>query len=139
MLLKLLFGPYLHFLSAWTEKHQSIMNLLHMDYEILHAFAYLLHDVLPHLSHLSQIFQKKDVDLTLIQPYLKTTIDVIKEYKERPGPALSKVNEVLTTELKDFGIAPTPAEKETFKSMQSSSGVCLSIIVDELSNRFPNV
>lgn len=34
------------------------------------ATAYLLSDVLPHLSRLSKIFQKEDVDHSLIQPCL---------------------------------------------------------------------
>lgn len=41
------------------------------------AKAYLLSDVLPHLNRLSQIFQKENVDLSLIKPCLKTTIDAI--------------------------------------------------------------
>ena len=44
------------------------------------ASLYLLSDVLPHLSRLSRIFQKENVDLSLIQPCLKTTIDAIKQY-----------------------------------------------------------
>ena len=39
------------------------------------ACAYLLSDVLPHLSRLSRIFQKQDVDFSLVQPCLKTAID----------------------------------------------------------------
>ena len=50
----------------------------------------------------------------LIQPCLKTIIYAIKEYKQTPGPNLKRENEA--TELKDFGIKPTSAEKETFKS-----------------------
>ena len=49
------------------------------------ASLYLLSDVLPHLNRLSRIFQKEDVDLSLIQPCLKTTIDAIKEYLRSPG------------------------------------------------------
>ena len=37
------------------------------------ATVYLLSDVLPHLSRLSRIFQREDVDLSLIQPCLKTS------------------------------------------------------------------
>ena len=101
------------------------------------ACTYLLHDVLPHLSRLSRVFQKRDVDLTLIQPCLKTTIDAIMGYKETPGPNLKRVDEVLATKLKDFGIKPTPIEKEAFKS--GVQQVYVQAIVDELGNRFPNV
>ena len=43
--------------------------------------AYLLFDVLPHLSRLSRILQKENVDLLLIQPCLQTTIDTFNKYK----------------------------------------------------------
>jgi len=55
------------------------------------ACAYLLADVLPHLGRLSLIFQKQNVDLTLVRPYLKATVDAISLYKDTPGPQLSKV------------------------------------------------
>lgn len=47
------------------------------------------------------------------------------------------MDEVLTTELKDFEIAPTPAEKEAFKS--TIQVLYVQAIDDELNNRFPNV
>ena len=58
-------------------------------------------------------------------------------YKETPGPILKRVDEVLATELKDFGIKPTPVEKEAFKS--GVQQVYVQAIVDELGNRFLNV
>ena len=64
------------------------------------ACLYLLSDVLPHLCRLSRIFQKEDVDLSLIQPCLKTTIDAIKEYLHCPGPNLSKDDHALETDFK---------------------------------------
>ena len=79
------------------------------------ACLYLLSDVLPHLSCLSRIFQKEDVDLSLVQPCLKTTIDAIKEYMHCPEPNLSKVD-VLVTDLKDFQIVATDSQKDAFKS-----------------------
>ena len=75
------------------------------------ACAYLLSDVLPYLSCLSKIFQKQNVDLSLIQPCLKTTVDSIKQYETSPGPNLSKLDQVLSTDLKDFNITPTGAQK----------------------------
>ena len=63
------------------------------------ATAHLLSDILPHLSRLSQIFQKEDVDLSLIQPCLKSIIDAIEESN---GPNLSQVDEVISVNLKDF-------------------------------------
>ena len=101
------------------------------------ACVYLLSDVLPHLSRLSRIFQREDVDLSLIQPCLKTTIDSIKEYVHSPGPNLSKIDHVLATDLKDFQIVATDSQKEAFKS--SIQAVYIQAIVDQLHNRFPHV
>ena len=101
------------------------------------ACLYLLSDVFPHLSRLSCIFQKEDVDLSLVQPCLKTTIDAIKEYMHCPGPNLSKVDDVLVTDLKDFQIIATDSQKDTFKS--SLQAVYIQAIIDQLYNRFPHV
>lgn len=49
------------------------------------ACAYLLSDILPPLSQLSLIFQKQNIDFSLVQPCLKTTIDSIKQYETTPG------------------------------------------------------
>ena len=88
----------------------------------------LLSDELPHLSRLSRIFQKKDVDLSLIQPCLKTTIDVVKEYLHNQEPNLSKIDHVLATDLKDFQIVATDTytqkslayKQSTFKLLLTS-------------------
>ena len=76
------------------------------------ATAHLLSDILPHLSCLSRIFQKEDVDLSLIH---KSTIDTISKYKESPGPNLSKVDEVISSDLKDFSFPVTNEQREQFK------------------------
>ena len=45
------------------------------------ACAYLLSDVLPRPSHFACIFQKQNIDLSLIQPHLWNIIDCIKQYR----------------------------------------------------------
>ena len=72
------------------------------------ACAYLLSDVLPHLSHLFWIFQKHCRSLVL--PCLKTAIDSIKQYETSEG-----LDQVLIADLKDFNITPTNAQKQEFK------------------------
>ena len=47
---------------------------------------------------------------------LKTTIDTISEYKDTAGPNLSKVDVVLSTELEEFNIVTTSAQKEALLS-----------------------
>ena len=77
------------------------------------ASVYLLSDI---LGRLSRIFQKENVDLSLIQPCLKSTIDAIKKYEDDPGPNLSKLDKVLVTELTDFQIEATSQQKDSFKN-----------------------
>ena len=101
------------------------------------ACAYLLSDVLPHLSRLSRIFQKQNVDLSLVRPCLKTAIDSIKQYEISQGPNLSRLDEVLSTDLKDFNITSTEAQKQEFKS--SIQEKYIQAIVTQLQNRFPDV
>ena len=101
------------------------------------ACAYLLSDVLPHLSRLSKIFQKQNVDLSRIQPCLKTAVDSIKQYENADGPNLSKLDQVLATDLKDFNITPTDAQKQEFKS--STQMKYIQAIVTGLQDRFPDV
>ena len=99
------------------------------------ACTYLLSDVLPHRSWLSRIFQKQTVDLTLIQPCFKATVDAIKLYKDSPGPNLRKLDDVLATDLKDFQITSIDAQKEQLKStVQLKYIEALSTL---LENRFP--
>lgn len=50
---------------------------------------------------ISRIFQKENVGLSLVQPCLKTTIN---KYKDTSVTNLGKVDEVLSTDLKDFKI-----------------------------------
>ena len=54
--------------------------------------------------------------LLFIQPCLKSTIDAIKKYEDDPGPNLSKLDEVVVTELKDFQIEATSQQKDSFKN-----------------------
>ena len=45
------------------------------------ATAHLLHKILPHISRLSHIFQKEDVDFTMIRPCLDATVAAISSYR----------------------------------------------------------
>ena len=101
------------------------------------ASVYLLSDILPHLGCLSRIFQKENVNLSLIQPCLKSTIDAIKKYEDDPGPNLSKLDEVLVTELKDFQIEATSQQKHFFKNQIQDAYI--KALTEQLQDRFPNV
>jgi len=101
------------------------------------ACTYFLSDVLPHRSWLSRIFQKQNVDLTLIQPCSRTTVDAIKLHKDSPGPNLRKLDDVLATDLKDFQITPIDAQKEQLKSTVQLKYI--EALTAGLENRFPEL
>ncbi len=101
------------------------------------ACAYLMSDVLPHLSRLSKIFQKENVDFSLIQPCLQSTIDAINVYEHTDGPNLLKVENILTSDLKDFQILATTTHKNSFKC--NVQRMYIQAIVRHLTDRFPNV
>ena len=101
------------------------------------ACSYLLSVVLPHLSRLFKIFQKQNIDLSLVQPCLKSAIDSIKQYQTTQGPNMSRLEQVLATDLKGLNIAPTDAQKQEFKS--SVQVKYIQAIVAQLENRFPDV
>ena len=75
--------------------------------------------------------------LSLIQPCLQTTIDTISKYKDTAGPNLSKVDEVLSTELKDFNIVATSAQKEA--SWSEIQVKYIDSLVNHLKDLFPHV
>jgi len=52
-------------------------------------------DVLPHLSRLSRIFQKVNVDFSFIKLCFQCTLDAISVYEHTDGPNLMKVEDVL--------------------------------------------
>ena len=87
--------------------------------------------------HTLAAFQKQNVDLSLLQLCLKTAIDSIKQYETCQGPNLSRLDEVLSTDLKDFNITPTEAQKQEFKSAIQKKYI--QAIVTQLQNRFPDV
>ncbi len=47
------------------------------------ACLHLLCEVLPHLSHLSRLFQAEYVQLSTIRPYLNACIKSLSPYKDR--------------------------------------------------------
>lgn len=100
------------------------------------ATMYLLSDVLPHLSRLSKNFLKEDVDLSLIQPCSQATIETITRYKDSPGPNLSKVDVLLSTDLKDLSIEASSTQKESFKMQIPKKYI--EAVVTHLEKCFPS-
>lgn len=56
------------------------------------AVTYLLSDVLPHFTNLNLFFQKKDVDLSVINPQVTATTAALKLLRNQAGPFLQKLH-----------------------------------------------
>lgn len=81
------FAPCLHSLQAWTERLQSGENhsarLAAVCQDALfhcHRTPFAQLKVLPHVSRLSRVFQKEDVDFTLLRPCVDATLAAVSLY-----------------------------------------------------------
>ena len=82
------------------------------------ASVYLLGDVLPKLTAQSLIFQRKDVDFTIIQQQVNATISSLKLLLNYPGPYMQGLDTTLTqlTGSFNFTVTVTENQKESFKT-----------------------
>ena len=98
------------------------------------ATAHLLHKVFPHISRLCRIFQKEDVDFTMLSPCVNATIAGVNSYKDDP---LSEIESTLSTDLKDYSIRTTETQKTEFqKKIQEKY---ITNLVSQLKDRLPEV
>ena len=98
------------------------------------ATLLLMCDVLPHLSRLSKLFQRKDVNLAHIEPMLNSTIDFMKRLEKERGSHLKCLNEVLNVDLRSFEIKCSEQDKSAFEEIRKKF---LSGVVKHLEIRFP--
>ncbi len=70
-----------------------------------------------------------------IQPCLQSTIDAISVYEHTDVPNLLKVENILTSDLKDFQILATTTHKNSFKC--NVQRMYIQAIVRHLTDRFP--
>ena len=73
----------------------------------------MMSDILPILSHLSRLFQKKSLDFSLIKPLIKSTVTQLETLKAVPGSFFKQVDGLTSNELKDFDIRSS--SKDNFK------------------------
>ena len=66
---------------------------------------YMMCDVLPVVSHLSQIFQYPDIDLSVLQKLESTTIKELKNLQEYCGVQLKRLDTDLKFSLSAFNIS----------------------------------
>ena len=96
--------------------------------------AHLLHHILPHISHMSLIFQKEHVDVSLIQPALDSTIQSIRAYRTANIP--QEVDAVIEGALQGFKIKDSETERERLRDCIQMKYV--DAVIKELEIYFPN-
>ena len=122
--------------SEVAEKDDAVAHgLLHAikTYNFV-ATTYLLCDVLPHLTSLSLLFQKEDVDLSVIQPQVTATLSVLKSLRTQPGPHLRQLNDTVATLASDFNLSVTEEKKKAFQ--ENVREHYLDKLVQNLEDRF---
>ena len=103
--------------SLITEKDDAVARgLLHAvkTYNFV-ATTYLLSVILPHLTSLSLLFQKEDINISVVQPQVTATISVLKSLRNKPGPYLKQLDEAVTKLATEFALSVTEEQKQTFR------------------------
>ena len=98
------------------------------------ASVYMMSDILPILSHLSKLFQKKNLDFSLIQPLVKSTVTQLETLKSVPGAFFQQVDGVISIQLKDFDIRSS--SKDNFK--HNVYNKYLENLCKHVEDRFPD-
>ncbi|XP_067670753.1 zinc finger protein 862-like [Haliotis asinina] len=57
-------------------------------------FILLLCDVCSLLSGLTKMFERRDLDLRIVEPQMRSSLASLKKMKEKPGPYLSRVDQL---------------------------------------------
>ena len=60
----------------------------------------MMSDILPILSHLSKLFQKQNLDFSLIRPLIKSTVTQLQTLKTVPGAFFQQVDGVISNALR---------------------------------------
>ena len=107
-----------------------------MTYEFV-ACTYLLSDILPSLNRLSLIFQRKDLDFSVIQPRVHSTISFLESLKTNDGPMMKLLPKTFEEELNAFNINTTGEKTENFKRVVIEPYI--DSICENLSSRFPHL
>ena len=101
------------------------------------ACTCLLSDILPSLNRLSLRFQRKDIDFSVIQPRVHSTITFIESLKNNDGPMVKQLPKLFEEELLIFNINATTEKQEEFKRLVTVPYI--DSICENLSNRFPQL
>ena len=97
----------------------------------------LLSDILPQLSRISLLFQKSDIQFSVVQSVVQATIATISDLIDNPGPNMHKLDQVLSEELRCYNITYTDSEYHEFK--HNITKPYITAIIANLQNHFTDV
>lgn len=83
---------------------------------------------------LNLVFQKEDVDLSIIKPQVSATIASLKLLRSNPGPYMQELEEVVSDLTSQFGLVVTENSKESYN--QNVREKYIDFLVENLQNRF---
>lgn len=101
------------------------------------AVTYLLMDIMPILTKLSLSFQKKNIDIAVVQPLIQSTISQLEYLTENDGPYMTMLNSAVTEnhlEIKNHIISMTKNKATHFKSIRAEF---IQQVISQLHRRFP--
>ena len=100
------------------------------------ATVHMMCDILPHLSRLSKVFQRQDINLAHVEPMVRSTIAALEKMIAEPGIQLKKVNDVIRIDLSTHQISARVNERESFdKNIRLKF---LPNIISHIQQRFPD-
>ena len=79
------------------------------------ATIYLLSDVLPHLSTLSVVFQRENVDIRIMEPQKNATMASVTHLHNHSRPYLLQLDKALDKISTEFSLCATDAMKQEFQ------------------------
>ncbi|XP_046546632.1 uncharacterized protein LOC124256710 [Haliotis rubra] len=91
-------------------------------------FILLLCGVCSMLANLTKLFERRDLDLSIVEPQLRSSVASLKRMKEKPGPYLSKVDQLTS----QYGIEMTNSRQI---KVQSSMDTFLDLLIGNLEDR----
>lgn len=101
------------------------------------ACTYLLSDILTSLNNLSLTFQKRDIDMSIVQPRVESTIFFLTSLKSVDGPIMKRLPQAIDEGLAIYNLHPTLEKIEKFK--RTVIRPYIDSLVDNLKDRFPHI
>lgn len=101
---------------------------------------YLMCEVLPHLSHLSRLFQAEYIQLSMVWPSLNACIKSLTAYNDFTKAAdVVATDSAIADELEQFDLAVSPECKEAFNKNVRQPFLDLLLQNLHVEDRFPQV